>query len=226
MSWLFVIILCLIILLLLIYWQFIIAEGTYLGQGVVTFLYDWYALQYDAIKEFDEADEITWLGLPLFNVISDDFEGIILDVATGTGRLPRVMNRIPNFKGNVIGLDYSKKMIMVARQHVPGVPMVIADAMHLPFADESIPVVSCLEAMEFFPVPAQCLEEMVRVLAPHGVLLTTNRIGWETKFLPHRTWSAFELLTMLDQMPLMDIAIIPWENIYDQVWARKKELYR
>jgi hypothetical protein len=52
------------ILLLLAYWELIIAEGTHLGPRVVVWLYDIAAGRYDRIKQFDLQVEAVTLGRP------------------------------------------------------------------------------------------------------------------------------------------------------------------
>ena len=205
-----------------LYWQLIIAEGAYLGQKVVTFLYDRVAHKYNAIKEFNPDDDRLLLAYPLSRTLGPDFAGIVLDIATGTGRLPIALRQFSPYQGQVIGLDHSRKMMTVARQSLPDLPLIVADAMRLPLASNAIPAVTCLEALEFLPNPKNGLREMTRVLAPGGVLLTSNRVGWESKLMPGKTWTKEELHAILQELSLIDIAILPWLDIYNQVWARKK----
>ena len=82
-------------------------------------------------------------------------------------------------------------------------------------------MVSCLEALEFFPSPKKGLVEFVRVLQPGQWLLTTNRIGWEAKLMPGKTWPRHQLENILNNLPLKNIDIRVWQDIYDQVWAQK-----
>jgi len=221
--WLFILLTSSFILFLaLLYWQLIIAEGAYLGQKVVTLLYDRVAHKYNAIKEFDPDDDRLLLAYPLSQALGPNFEGIVLDIATGTGRLPVALRQFSPFRGQVIGLDHSRRMMAVARQSLPDLPLIAADAMRLPLASNAIPAVSCLEALEFFPDPKNGLHEMIRVLTPGGVLLTSNRIGWESNLMPGKTWKKEKLRAILQEMSLTDIVIFPWLDIYDQVWARKK----
>jgi len=207
---------------LLLYWQLIVAEGVYLGQGVVTLLYDWVAHRYNDIKGFDERDESNFLGGPLSRALGYGFEGVVLDVATGTGRLPAALYNQPHFRGRVVGVDHSARMLAIARRTLPHLSLVRADAMRLPFASDAIPCVTCLEALEFLPAPAEGLRELVRVLSPGGLLLATQRIGWEARLMPGKTWTSAQLSALLQQMPLSNITLAPWQDIYNQVWAWKQ----
>lgn len=222
MIWWAIAIVLLIIVVALWYWHIIITEGAYLGQGVVTLLYDRYAHKYNRIKEFNPEEEYHFLGLPLLHALGTDFDGIILDMATGTGRLPLAMAAQPLFRGQVVGADHSRRMLVQARQSLPETPLLVADALRLPIASGSVGAVTCLEALEFFPGPAAALREMARVLKPGGTLLTTNRIGWETRFMPGKALTSAQMTQMLADLGFTKITITPWLDIYDQVWAIKK----
>jgi ubiquinone/menaquinone biosynthesis C-methylase UbiE len=231
MIWLIVLLLLLIIGLI-VYWQFILAEGAYLGAPLVALLYDWTAERYNQIKGFDEEGERLTLGLPLMNRLYFQPDALVLDVATGTGRLPLALFRERSYRGQIIGLDRASKMLAVAQRDLAAyqdrILFIQADAMALPFASNSVPVVTCLEALEFLPNPQKGLAELVRVLQPatarhtdRGWLLTTNRIGWEARLMPGKTWTTEQLRDILKQMPLRYIDIRLWQTIYDQVWAQK-----
>ena len=210
---------------LFLYWQFVLAEGTYFGARLVTLLYDWTANRYNGIKEFNVDDEDFTLGQPLVNRLYAHPIATVLDVATGTGRVPLVLMRQSVFKGRVIGVDRSARMLAVAQQDTAKfgnrVLLIQADAQALPFATNRASMVTCLEALEFLPSPKKGLAEFVRVLQPGQWLLTTNRIGWEAKLMPGKTWSRHQLENILSNLPLKNIDIRVWQDIYDQVWAQK-----
>lgn len=216
----------------ILYWQLILAEGAYLGAPLVALLYDWTAERYNKIKAFDEFGENLTLGMPLANRLQAEPEAMVLDVATGTGRIPQVLLRQPTYRGHIIGLDRASKMLAVARRDTAPdsgrVTFIQADAMALPFATDSLPLVTCLEALEFLPNPERGLAELVRVLQPpsthhpnRGWLITTNRVGWEARFMPGKTWSRQKLKEVLDNLPLQHVDIRIWEDIYDLIWAQK-----
>jgi ubiquinone/menaquinone biosynthesis C-methylase UbiE len=227
MGWL-LLILAFVIIVLVGYWQLIIAEGVYLGPRVVRWLYDWTAGRYDRTKSFDEADEDYFLGQPLAVALSARRRPFVLDVATGTGRLPLTLLRQPGFEGQVFGLDRSTKMLCVAQRHLAPradqSKLLLASAVPLPIADECFEAVTCLEALEFFPNAAVALSEMARVLRPGGWLLITNRVGWEAQLMPGHTWSRAKLILILRQLSLTDISVRPWQVYYDLVWARKRSV--
>jgi demethylmenaquinone methyltransferase/2-methoxy-6-polyprenyl-1,4-benzoquinol methylase len=54
-----------------------------------------------------------------------------LDVACGTGFLTR------HLRGEIVGIDASERMLEIAQERVPAGEFLVADALHLPFADHS-----------------------------------------------------------------------------------------
>jgi SAM-dependent methyltransferase len=208
-----------------LYWQLVIAEGAYLGKRVVVLLYDWSAHLYERIKQYDVGDEQWFLGLPLGRALEQIPAPLVLDVATGSGRLPRALLRQPGFDGRVIGLDLSRAMLKEATdttaQFADRLTYIWQDAQCLPFLANTFDAVTCLEALEFMPDPAGAIAELVRVLRPGGVLLTTNRIGRQARFLPGRAFSREQLDALLQRFPLESIRVRPWQVDYELVWAVK-----
>jgi ubiquinone/menaquinone biosynthesis C-methylase UbiE len=143
------------------YWLFITTEGTYLGSGVVAKLYDWSAKSYDRIKDEDPIDEAEYLALPLLEEIKDLSAPLVLDVATGTGRLPLALLRQLDFRGHLIGLDLAAKMLEQAQDRLAWYrhrfDLVQQNALTLPFRDNSFDVVTCLEALEFMTNPRRAI---------------------------------------------------------------------
>lgn len=209
----------------LIWWLIFETEGVYLGRRVVIALYDLYAVRYDRIKQFDETADLTLISQPLLDRISPLSDPLMLDVATGTGRVPLVMARNARFQGHVVGLDASRRMLAGARAKIAVgrfesfVSLLQHDASELPFEDESFDVVTCLEALEFMPRPQEALAEMIRVLRPGGLLLTTIRI--DTRWMPGRTWSEARMRAELEARGMRDIDVMIWQEDYSQVWALK-----
>ena len=207
----------------LIWWLIFETEGVFLGRRVVVALYDLYADRYDRIKQFDEIADITLVSQPLLMRISPIVDPLMLDVATGTARVPLIMARNGDFCGHVIGLDASRRMLAKAREKIAAgrfeayVSLLHHDASDLPFEDGSFDVVTCLEALEFMPHPGQTLAEMIRVLRPGGLLLTSIRI--DTRWMPGRTWSETRMRSELETRGMRDIDVKIWQEDYSQVWA-------
>ena len=214
----------LVALLALAYWQLIVAEGTYLGPRVVAWTYDLVANRYDAIKQFDSRNESWFVAAPLLRELAAVEHPLILDVATGTGRLPLALLR-ERFRGRILALDLSPRMLHQARRKLQSygeqVSLIRQDASRLPFDDGTFDAVTCLEALEFMPQPLEMLAEMVRVLAPGGVLYLTNRVGWESRLLPGRAMTRPKFEGVLAKYSLLEIQVRRWQANYDLALARK-----
>jgi ubiquinone/menaquinone biosynthesis C-methylase UbiE len=209
------------------YWLFVIAEGTYLGSRVVAWTYDLVAGRYDAIKQFNPVNESWFVAGPLLRAMGGVKKPLVLDVATGTGRLPlALLGSHFASGGQIVGLDLSRGMLRRARAKLEGeasrVSLVWQDAGRLPFEDGVFDAVACLESLEFMSRPRAVLAEMVRVLAPGGVLLLTNRVGREARLLPGRAFSRPDFEQALTGLSLEEIDIRRWQVNYDLAIARKR----
>jgi ubiquinone/menaquinone biosynthesis C-methylase UbiE len=222
--WLPIVVLILVLLALLAYWQLIIAEGAYLGPRVVAKSYDWFARRYDRVKSFVPWTERWFIAGPLMQGLWRVRSPLLLDVATGTGRLPLALLE-EGFAGQIVGLDLSLGMLRQACEklalYTDRVHLVWQDAAHLPFEDGTFDAVTCLEALEFLPRPLEALSEMVRVLAPGGILFLTNRVGREARLLPGRAIPRPQFEQVLAGHPLREVQVRLWQVDYDLVMARK-----
>ncbi len=209
----------------LAWWLLVTTEGVYLGQRVVIWLYDLYAGRYDAIKGFDPRSETLFLGLSTRIALKDVRAPLVLDVATGTGRYPLVLLEEPHFNGRVWGLELSRKMLSQAAAKLGDRGDRLAwlwyEAEHLPFEDHTFDMVACLEALEFLRSQRQALAEMVRVLRPGGVLLTTRRLGRDARLMPGRALSESALQALLESLGRESGAFRRWQMDYDLVWAHR-----
>ncbi|MED5331075.1 MAG: class I SAM-dependent methyltransferase [Planctomycetota bacterium] len=92
----------------------------------------------------------------------------ILDVACATGMSFRFLNDY----GNIRGVDISEETIEYCGRR--GIDRIVrADAVHLPFGEESFDVVLALDAFEHFDDDKLAMSESYRVLRPGGVLVVT-----------------------------------------------------
>lgn len=209
-----------------LYWAFVITEGAYLGSRVVAWTYDLTASKYDAIKHFRLADDVWLLSSPMVVALKGVNAPLVLDVATGTGRMLFALFAQESFHGHTVGLDLSPRMLEQAEAklhvHAGRYALLHHEAQQLPFADDTFDAVSSLEALEFMPRPTRVLCEMARVLRPGGVFVVTNRINWESKLMPGKAFTDDEIRAMLQAVGLVQIEIRPWQVYYDLIWARKE----
>jgi len=222
----------LILIALTAYYLLIVTEGAYLGPRVVAWLYDRGAPTYDRVKAFDRFDELACLANPLFNRLEETAGAgaLVLDVATGTARLPLALVDVGFFAGEIVGLDASRGMLAVAAEKIARltdrtaagrIHLLHHPAAPLPFVDAAFDAATMLEALEFLPHRAAALAEMVRVLRPGGWLLVSHRRGVDAWLLPGRVGSAEAFERQLADLGLVEIETRAWQTYYDLVWARR-----
>lgn len=209
---------------LLLYWLLVSTEGVFLGRRVVVWLYDITAHRYDRIKQYVPADEQLLVVRPVVDALGARRQPRILDVATGTGRAPLAVAEAVD-EATITGLDDAERMLAIAAEKLAPyrrrVTLVRSPAVPLPFAAESFDLVTCLEALEFFPSDEAALAEMVRVLRPGGALLATRRTGWEGRLFLRRYRTEEAVRSQLERLGMEAIRFFPWEVNYDLVAARK-----
>lgn len=210
-------------LIVLGWWLLIASEGVYLGRRVVIWLYDLYAHRYDGVKNYYREYEQLYLAKPIMKAIAPQLSPLVLDVATGTGRLPLALARHPDFEGHIVGVDLSRQMLRFAARNIypydERATFIWCPAERLPFPDDTFDVVTCLEALEFMERPKAVLQESVRVLRPGGLLLISQRIN--TRWMPGKTWTGGETLDILETIGVVKTQAEVWQVDYRKVWGRK-----
>lgn len=105
----------------------------------------------------------------------------ILDCASGTGDLALDFKRVVGSTGEVIGTDFCEDMLkpapLKAQKAGLDVKFEVADAMNLPYDDNTFDVTSISYGIRNVGDPARALSEMARVTKPGGhvmVLETGN----------------------------------------------------
>jgi ubiquinone/menaquinone biosynthesis C-methylase UbiE len=212
---------------LLLYWQLVWAEGSYLGKRPVAWLYNLVAHRYNTIKQYDDDDDARFLGEPLTLSLQGILDPIVLDVATGTSRLPLALCKQPLFRGQIVALDNARRMLQTAAEYARAyrdrITWVWHDAVPLPFDDATFDLVTCLEAFEFMPSTHAALRECLRVLKPGGLLLVTNRVGSGRWLLFGKTYSKEGFASLLKSLGQIDITTQVWQYDYDLVWSIKPD---
>jgi demethylmenaquinone methyltransferase / 2-methoxy-6-polyprenyl-1,4-benzoquinol methylase len=101
--------------------------------------------------------------------VLDDPEAVVLDVACGTGDLSIELAR--GSKAKILGTDFCRPMLAIARQKSPNIPYIEADALSLPVPDESAAALTIAFGLRNLANFAQGLSEFARVLKPGGRLV-------------------------------------------------------
>jgi demethylmenaquinone methyltransferase/2-methoxy-6-polyprenyl-1,4-benzoquinol methylase len=92
----------------------------------------------------------------------------VIDVATGTGDLAIELARRAGSTGEVVGCDFSEAMLTHARAKAPHVHFEYADALALPYADDSFDAATSAFAVRNFSDLKAGLSELARVVRPGG----------------------------------------------------------
>jgi len=217
-----------LLLLAFLYWLIVVGEGTYLGRSAVRLIYQLGAGVYDQARaNVTKSDQAVLL--PLLRAALDGTPGSrVLDVATGTARVPLLLAAQPWFDGAIDGLDLTPAMLARAQAKiaVAGLGRRVAlhqgDAGSLPWSDDSFDLVVSLEALEFFPRPRRALAEMSRVLKPGGALIVSKYPDLWARTLPFKGVTRRGLTRLLERLGLAEIAIREWQlGHYELVTAHK-----
>jgi ubiquinone/menaquinone biosynthesis C-methylase UbiE len=103
----------------------------------------------------------------------------ILDAACGTGRYA---GHALAAGASVTGIDFSERMLEVARRRFPGVQFVQADLEQpLPLPSSSFHKIVCAQALKHIQVLTPVFRELERLLLPHGFLVfsvTHPEMSW------------------------------------------------
>jgi len=92
-----------------------------------------------------------------------------LDVGCGSGAFSELVVRRAA-AASLTGIDPSPEQIAYVREHLPGSAFEVADALSLPFGEESFDVVASALVLHFIPDRRRALGEMRRVLRPRGLV--------------------------------------------------------
>lgn len=97
------------------------------------------------------------------------FRGRLLETAAGTGRVTRALAKAAP-EARIVATDLNEPMLALAGREVtaPNVEWRQADALALPFADQSFEAMVCQFGVMFFPNKAKGYAEAARMLKPGG----------------------------------------------------------
>ncbi|MDQ7096041.1 demethylmenaquinone methyltransferase [Desulfosporosinus sp. PR] len=140
----------------------------------------------------------------------------ILDVCCGTGQLSQELGKAVGNEGSVTGLDFSRKMLDVARHTLEQssekkqIQFIQGNAMELPFPDHSFDGVTVGWGLRNLPDLRRGIQEMTRVVKPGGKVVSLDMAKPSLPVFKQVYWLYFEKL-----VPLMG-----------QIWAKKASAYQ
>lgn len=91
----------------------------------------------------------------------------VLDLCSGTGDIAGFIDK----SCKVTGLDFSEKMLEIARKKFPWVNFVDGDCTDLPFKDNSFDIVTISFGLRNIENYDKALDEIYRVLKPNGLFM-------------------------------------------------------
>ena len=172
---------------------------------------------YDLIaEEFSRTREKPWEEIKfLFNDYLI-FGEKVLDLGCGNGRY------FPSFKEkriNYFGIDFSEKLIEIAKNKYPEGNFQVGDALNLPFPENFFDKVYSIATLHHIPSKEfrlQFLKEIKRILKPEGLLILTV---WRF----HQLKETY-LLFKYTILKLFGKTKLDWKDIFEP-WGEKTERY-
>lgn len=140
----------------------------------------------------------------------------ILDVCCGTGQLSMELGNAVGAKGNVTGLDFSQKMLDVAKRSLTKslnkdrIRFVQGNAMKLPFSNNMFDGATIGWGLRNLPDLREGIKEMIRTVKPGGKIVSLDMAKPTFPVFKQAYWVYFEKL-----VPFMG-----------KIWARKASAYQ
>ena len=157
--------------------------------------------------------------------------GHLLDIATGTGRMLKIAGPLAD---SGVGIDLSKKMVMVARNalaeaDLPHLTVRQEDMYQMRFPARHFDTVTIDQVLYFASNPDALIKEATRVLKPHGRLLfvafteavqakTPPSVGIAISDIQHWLEEAGLKITATNVLPgdVLDISLLVSEKTKDR----------
>lgn len=129
-----------------------------------------------------------------------------LDLCCGTGDWTIDLAEIVGPTGKVVGLDFSQKMLEIAKNKLkqtnfsPQTSLIQGDAMSLPFENDSFDLVTIGFGLRNVPDAFQVLKEMKRVLKPGGMVACLETSQPENKLIYPFWYLYFKLVPTIAKL--------------------------
>lgn len=134
----------------------------------VAAMFDRVAKRYDAMNFLASLGQVEHWRRQTTRAVVTEVGLKVLDVAAGTGTSTATFVKAG---AQAIAADFSEGMMEVGRQRHPELEFRFADAMNLPFADNSFDCVTISFGLRNVQDPEQALREFLRVTKPGGHLV-------------------------------------------------------
>ncbi|GAB4271497.1 ubiquinone/menaquinone biosynthesis methyltransferase [Thermincola ferriacetica] len=124
--------------------------------------------------------------------------GYGLDVCCGTGMLTMELARAAGLDGRVTGLDFSEKMLAVAKENLKNfdlkdnISLIQGNAMALPFAENTFDCATVGWGLRNVPDIMTALREMVRVVKPGAKVVSLDMAQPTAPVFKQLYWFCFE----------------------------------
>jgi len=152
--------------------------------------YEEFAEDYDA---WEEIKTVTQTEEKVLSRLMDVVKAQdILDVGCGTGRYTKLFE---DLGAHIVGMDLSRKMILIAKTKTKMTSYIVADASHLPFKDNIFHIVLSALVLNHIKNLSLFLTEMLRTCRKGGELIMSSvwREGvFEVKEFPEYFGKNFE----------------------------------
>jgi ubiquinone/menaquinone biosynthesis C-methylase UbiE len=182
------------------------------------------AFTYNAAADFYDASPLSfwnYFGARTVEMLALRSGSNVLDVCCGAGASALPAARLVGTRGNVVGVDLAKELLVLARtkatqQHLANIQFEPGDMLSLRFPNESFDAVVCVFGIFFVPDMTMAVRELWRRVRPGGKLAVTT---WGPKFCEPGNaafWS-----TIKDRRPDLYKGFNPWDRINDPAGLRR-----
>jgi ubiquinone/menaquinone biosynthesis C-methylase UbiE len=167
--WILFIALAIIGILLAVLVFIIATEGRYFGKRLMRWGYDRRSVTFEVRDDWELWENL----IKRLEISSTE---VLLDLGTQTGHLPRLVARQRNFKGRVVGIDWSEEMIQEAKRQIrlegtqDRVQFLCRDVQQpLPFTENMFTLVTVVTGLlNGLKSPEVLFKEIQRILQPRG----------------------------------------------------------
>lgn len=150
------------------------------NENDIKAMFDKIATEYDFLNNIISAFMHTFVKKTAIKALNIKNDAKVLDLCTGSGDLGRIVKNISP-KAEVIGVDFSKEMLDIAKKKNPDIKYFNMDATKLDFEDDFFDYVVMGFGLRNIPKNKEALAEIYRILKPGGFFMHLD-FGEKTLF--------------------------------------------